>query len=73
MEHWLPLLEERLATVFDYVGDDCIILQDAAGPAAAEAQFTSIADYHRNRVEADKANLSSYRPLPPEMLYLTPE
>ena len=73
MEHWLPLLEDRLATIFDYVGDDCMILQDAAGPAAAEAQFTAIADYHRNRVEADKANLSSYRPLPPEMLYLTPD
>ncbi len=73
MEHWLPLLEERLATIFDYVGDDCIILQDAAGSAAAEAQFASIADYHKNRLEADKANLSSYRPLEPSSLYLTPE
>ena len=73
MEHWLPLLEDRLATIFDYVGDDCIILQDAAGSAAAEAQFSAIADYHKNRVEADKANLSSYRPLEPSSLYLTPE
>ncbi|MFK7843606.1 MAG: transcription-repair coupling factor, partial [Sphingorhabdus sp.] len=73
MEHWLPLLEDQLATIFEYVDDDCIILRDAAGSTAAEAQFASIADYHKNRIDADKANMSSYRPLPPEMLYLTPD
>ncbi|MEO0441108.1 MAG: transcription-repair coupling factor [Pseudomonadota bacterium] len=73
MEHWLPLLEERLVNFFDYVGERAIILSDVATDAAAEAQFAAIADYYKNREEADKANLSSYRPLPPENLYLSPE
>jgi len=72
MEHWLPLLEERLVSFFDYLDDDALILRDAATTAAAEAQFAAIADYYKNRQEADKANLSSYRPLPPDALYLNP-
>ncbi len=72
MEHWLPLIEEELASFFDYLADDALIFRDAAVTAAAEAQFSSIQDYYKNRQEADKANLSSYRPLKPEMLYLEP-
>ena len=72
MEHWLPLLEEKLATLFDYLSDDIVILRDAAVTQAAEAQFSAISDYYQNRLEADKANLSSYRPLPPDQLYLQP-
>ncbi|GAA0481587.1 transcription-repair coupling factor [Parasphingorhabdus litoris] len=72
MEHWLPLIEERLASFFDYLSDDTIILRDTAVTAAADAQFAAIADYYKNRLEADKANLSSYRPLEPNMLYLEP-
>ena len=72
MEHWLPLLEERLVSFFEYIGEGTIILSDVATEAAAEAQFAAIADYYKNRQEADKANLSSYRPLPPDHLYLSP-
>ncbi len=72
MEHWLPLIEERLVSFFDYLQDDALIFRDKAVTAAAEAQFSSIADYYKNRQEADKANLSSYRPLTPDMLYLEP-
>ena len=72
MEHWLPLLEEKLVSFFDYLGDNALILSDSAATAAADAQFASIQDYYRNREEADKANLSSYRPLTPESLYLEP-
>ncbi|QJB68167.1 transcription-repair coupling factor [Parasphingorhabdus halotolerans] len=70
MEHWLPLIEERLVTLFDYLDDNTIILRDAAASSAAEAQFLSVADYYKNRLEADKANISSYRPLDPKSLYL---
>lgn len=72
MEHWLPLIEERLVSFFDYLSDDTLVIRDAAVTPAADAQFASIADYYKNRQEADKANLSSYRPLNPEMLYLDP-
>ncbi len=73
MEHWLPLLEERLVPFFDYFGDDDLFIRDAASTAAVQSQFSSITDYHKNRQEADKANLASYRPLSPESLYLTPD
>ncbi len=72
MEHWLPLIEDRLASFFDYIAEDSLIFRDAAVTAAADAQFSSIQDYYKNRQDADKANLSSYRPLRPEMLYLEP-
>lgn len=70
MEHWLPLLEEELTSFFDYLGEETVILRDSAATGAAEAQFSSIEDYYRNRLDADKANLSSYRPLKPDALYL---
>jgi transcription-repair coupling factor (superfamily II helicase) len=70
MDHWLPLFEERMETLFDHITDDCLIIQDAATPAAAEARFETIADYYDNRVRAASSEPGSYRPLPSEMLYL---
>src|SRR5690606_23415867 len=64
--------EEELASFFDYLDDNALILRDAAVSAAVDAQFSSIQDYYKNRQEADVANLSSYRPLKPGMLYLEP-
>ncbi|OQW42217.1 MAG: transcription-repair coupling factor [Proteobacteria bacterium SG_bin5] len=71
MEHWLPLFEERLASLFDHLGDDALYLRDAGVPGAAEARFEAIADYHANRVKAQSADPGSYRPLGPDQLYLT--
>jgi transcription-repair coupling factor (superfamily II helicase) len=70
MDHWLPLFEERMETLFDHLADDCLIIRDAATPAAAEARFETIADYYDNRVRAASSEPGSYRPLPSEMLYL---
>ena len=70
MDHWLPLFEERMETLFDHIGDDCLIIRDAATPGASDSRFESIADYYDNRVRAASAEPGSYRPLPPEMLYL---
>ena len=71
MEHWLPLFEEKLATLFDHLGDDAIVVRDNGTPAAAEARFEAIADYHANRQRAQSADPGSYRPLEPETLYLS--
>ncbi len=73
MEHWLPLFEPQLATVFDYLGDDAVIVRDAQADKAAEARFEAIADYHDNRVAALSAKRGSYRPLPADALYLAPK
>jgi transcription-repair coupling factor (superfamily II helicase) len=71
MEHWLPLFEERLETLFDHLPGDAVIVRDAGDAGAADARFEAIADYHGNRVRAQSSDPGSYRPLAPDALYLT--
>src|SRR5215470_9876284 len=54
MEHWLPLFHERLATLFDYVGDAPIVLEPLVEDAARE-RLEQITDYY----EARRAPLDS--------------
>ncbi len=70
MDHWLPLFEERLETLFDHLGPDVLVLRDQAALAAGEARREAIDDYYENRIKAQSAAPGSYRPLPPEKLYL---
>src|SRR5437764_3178036 len=30
MEHWLPLMEERLSTLFDHLGEHDLVIRDSA-------------------------------------------
>jgi transcription-repair coupling factor (superfamily II helicase) len=71
MEHWLPLLEERLETLFDHLGGDDLIIRDAAADKALEARREAIEDYYQNRVRAMQSEPGSYRPLEPDALYLS--
>lgn len=78
-DHVLPLAEERLETLFDWLGASDLVLADPGAEAAAAERFEAIADYHQNRVAALAAppgrtlgKGAVYRPLPPEALYLTP-
>jgi len=71
MDHWLPLFEEKLSTLFDHLGADDIIVRDAGSPGAADGRFEGITDYHANRVRAASSDPGSYRPLPADALYLS--
>jgi transcription-repair coupling factor (superfamily II helicase) len=71
MEHWLPLFEDRLETLFDHLAPDAVIVRDSGDSGAAEARFEAIADYQSNRVRAQSNDPGSYRPLPADALYLT--
>lgn len=71
MDHWLPLFEERLATLFDHIDAATPVLRGHRTEATAETRFAAIADYHANRVAAAQESAGSYRPLGPETLYLT--
>ncbi|WP_419814141.1 transcription-repair coupling factor [Glacieibacterium sp.] len=73
MEHWLPLFEPELSTVFDYLDKDTVIVRDAGSEAAAGARFEAISDYFDNRKAALTAKKGSYRPLATTALYLSPE
>ena len=69
MEHWLPLFEERLSTLFDHLGDKDLVLRDSNADQAVEARREAIDDYFANRERAMEAQPGSYRPLPPGELY----
>ena len=70
MEHWLPLFEDGLATLFDYLGPGAVVVREAGTDKAADARLEAIADYHDNRQAALSAKKGSYRPLPTDALYL---
>ena len=70
MEHWLPLFEERMETLFDHLPANTVIVRDSGAPAAAEQRFEAIKDYQDNRIKAQSADPGSYRPLKAGDLYL---
>ena len=70
MEHWLPLLEERLASLFDHLGEDDLIVRESNADQALDARRESIEDYYENRLRAMEAEPGNYRPLEPQVLYL---
>ena len=70
MEHWVPLLEERLETLFDHLSETDIVVRDSGADKALEARREAISDYHQNRVRAMEAEPGNYRPLEPSALYL---
>lgn len=71
MEHWLPLFQERMDTLFDYVDDAAIVLEPQVEDAARE-RFKQIQDYYDARKEAlgIAGGGTVYKPLPPDRLYL---
>ncbi len=71
MDHWLPLFEERLESIFEHIGNDCVVIRDSSIPSAQSARLELINDYHNNRVRTLSAESGSYRPLPVNMLYLS--
>ena len=79
IEHWLPLLNDGLETIFDYLPDSVLTFDYQAVEAVA-ARHESIQDFYDARMsflqttaKAKKANENApiYRPLPPDELYLT--
>jgi transcription-repair coupling factor (superfamily II helicase) len=70
MEHWLPLLEERLSTLFDHLGENDLILRDGNADQALEARREAVDDYFQNRLRAMETEPGNYRPLDSETLYL---
>jgi transcription-repair coupling factor (superfamily II helicase) len=71
MEHWLPLFQDRMDTLFDYL-DGAPIAIEPQGEDAARERFKQIADYYEARREAmdHPGGGAIYKPLPPDRLYL---
>jgi len=73
LEHWLPLFYNKLDTLFDYCAGAPLILDPLVEDAAGE-RLAQIADYYGARKSAYDADpgRSTYKPLPPDALYLAP-
>jgi transcription-repair coupling factor (superfamily II helicase) len=71
MEHWLPLLEERMVTLFDHLAAGDLVIIDNSAQGAADERLGDIADYFATRSDTSGKAAGSYRPLAPEALYLS--
>nr|WP_037253900.1 transcription-repair coupling factor [Roseobacter sp. SK209-2-6] len=72
IEHWLPFFHETLETLFDYLPDATITLDDQSTPARL-ARWDSIQDQYETRKHAmsQKGRMDSvYKPAPPGGLYM---
>jgi len=70
MEHWLPLFEDKLATLFDHLSSDDVVVIDSGAMSAADERLSDITDYHDQRGRTTSEKSGSYRPLAQEALYL---
>ena len=72
MEHWLPLFQDRMDTLFDYLDGTPVAIEPQSEDAARE-RLKQIADYYLARKEARDLPGSGaiYNPLPPDRLYLS--
>ena len=69
-EHWLPLLEEKLVTLFDHLGKGDVAIIDNGALGAADERLGDFADYYAARSDTSGKAAGSYRPLKPDALYL---
>ncbi|MDD3799643.1 MAG: transcription-repair coupling factor [Novosphingobium sp.] len=72
MEHWLPLFEDRMVTLFDHLSAGDVIAIDQSALGAADERLADIADYHATRNKTAGQAAGSYSPLEVDALYLTP-
>jgi transcription-repair coupling factor (superfamily II helicase) len=72
LEHFLPLIYERLETLFDYLPKGTLIAVDHLASEARDERWAMITDAFSARHDADTAR-SSYHPLGPDSLYLSPQ
>lgn len=72
IEHWLAFFHEKLETLFDYVPDATILLDDQV-TATRLARWDSIQEQYETRkfaLEQKNQSGSVYKPAPPQNLYL---
>ncbi len=72
VEHWTPFFHEKLETLFDYIPNAAIFLDDRTTQSRL-ARWESVADQYDARKEAlaNKSRMDSvYKPCPAELLYM---
>jgi transcription-repair coupling factor (superfamily II helicase) len=72
MEHWLPFFHDRLETLFDYLPDAAVLLDDQVTPARL-SRWETVEDAYDARREAlgTRGRMDTvYKPAAPGLLYL---
>ncbi|GAA4228102.1 transcription-repair coupling factor (superfamily II helicase) [Sagittula marina] len=73
IEHWLPFFHDTLETLFDYLPDAPVLMDDQLTPSRL-SRWEQIDDQYGTRKHAlsQKQTLGSsvYKPIPPKLLYL---
>jgi transcription-repair coupling factor (superfamily II helicase) len=72
LEHFLPLIYERLETLFDYLPEGALVGIDHLAAEARDERLAMIADAYEARTEPGKGR-AGYHALPPAALYLPAE
>ena len=75
MEHWLPFFYGGLETLFDYLPAAPIVFDHLAREAMDE-RYALIEDYYqarRQRAGGALKNTVPYQPVPPALMYLSPD
>jgi len=74
LEHWLPLFYDRLEPITAYLSDAVVVL-DHRLVEARDVRLETIRDHYEHRREDRTSHLEdeaqTYRPVPPERLYLS--
>nr|WP_250646677.1 transcription-repair coupling factor [Pseudemcibacter aquimaris] len=75
MEHWLPFFHEKLETLFDYL-ENPVVTMDNLTTEALENRLSAISDYYLSRKSAyedapkKSDTVAPYKPVPPEQLFM---
>ena len=70
-EHWLPLLYDRLDTLFDYLPPNALVALDHLAAEARDERLAMIHDAFEARQDTGATKAGRYRALKPDALYLT--
>jgi transcription-repair coupling factor (superfamily II helicase) len=76
MEHWLPFFHERLETIFDYLPDAPVVFDHLAHEAIGERHRLILDHYEARQRQSSGAGLAEtvpYKPVAPDLLYMSPE
>jgi transcription-repair coupling factor (superfamily II helicase) len=73
-EHWAPYFHDQMETLFDYLGNAAVFIDDNL-TQVHDGRWDSIVDQYDARIEALKAKSrmdTVYKPIAPELLYMSP-
>jgi transcription-repair coupling factor (superfamily II helicase) len=72
VEHWLPFFHDKLETLFDYLPDASVTLDDQLTPMRLSRWDGIVDQFETRKIAMDQKNRidTVYKPIPPDLLYL---